>query len=93
MREKKHQHVHKYERGRVGKDHIIYKCMLPNCPHYLPHEYLALGRLCVCWGGCGDAVVISKEMVQTEMKHPMCDTCRLKRQEQRATMAEMREEI
>lgn len=77
------QHVHKYELAIIGKNgYLIYKCVIPGCPHYL-NNVLATGRLCLCWGECGDAVAIDKLMVQKEIKHPMCDSCREARAKRR----------
>jgi hypothetical protein len=85
-------HVHKYERGTIGNGHEIYKCMLTNCPHYLPNVYLAIGRLSLCWGNCGDAVMLTQDMINKfKVKRPMCDSCRKERQERRAALAEIAE--
>jgi hypothetical protein len=79
----KQNHVHKYELTTIGtKGYLIYKCTVPACVHYLNH-ILAIGRLCLCWGDCGLAVVIDKFMAQKEIKHPMCDSCREARAKRR----------
>jgi hypothetical protein len=87
---KKESHLHKYERGQLGPRHEIYKCMLPNCTHYLPNVFLAVGRLSLCWGNCGNAVLMTKDMVNHEkIKHPMCDSCREERKERRAALSQI----
>lgn len=71
------QHIHKYERQKIGKNgHEIFRCMLPECTHNLPSIELAVGRLSLCWGGCGDAVLINQEMYSRRIVHPMCDKCK-----------------
>lgn len=72
----KQQHVHKYERQEIGKKGwVIYRCMLPDCSHFLPSEIMILGRLSLCWGSCGEAVVYDQYMLSKEIKHPKCDKC------------------
>ncbi len=93
----KHQHVHKYERQLVGKKgHEVYRCMLDNCPHFLPTIELAVGRLSLCWGGCGEAVKIDKSMCgpsrESSMIHPMCDNCREERKLRREALMELGKE-
>jgi hypothetical protein len=58
---------------------IIYKCMLPDCTTYLNEPALAIGRLCLCWGGCGEAIIIQKDMPVK----PMCAKCKERRKQAR----------
>ena len=46
----KHPGPHYYRRVRMGKDkkYVVFRCILPNCSHYVPKE-LAIGRQAVCW--------------------------------------------
>jgi hypothetical protein len=74
------QHFHQYEKFTWPKGSIYYKCMQDGCSHYLPMADLVIGRESLCWGGCNRLVVITKEMVQKEVKKPMCDGCRAERQ-------------
>lgn len=61
--------------------------MEPGCPHYLPVLDLAINRESLCWGpGCNKLVVITLEMVQRGIKHPMCEDCRDERKEQREAL-------
>ena len=77
-------HVHKYERGKLGPTHEIYKCMLPDCTHYIGLS-LAENKLSLCWGDCGNAVMMDHNMVYTDKtKRPICDECKeLKRKRRR----------
>lgn len=83
-----HSTPHKYERGTIGNNgHTIYKCMLPGCTHYLPHSFHALNQLSLCWGGCGNAVMMDKKMIDIDkIKHPFCSICAGKRAERRAAL-------
>lgn len=64
--------VHKYERVRLGdKGFQVYKCVKPNCAHYLRME-LVFGKLTICWR-CGREVVMTKPMAK--MKKPHCLGC------------------
>ena len=69
---KKYDHLHKYKRVKMGKSHIILRCMLPLCSHYLPHINLALGKMCAC-ATCGEAMIIDK--VSIKHANPHCDKC------------------
>ena len=94
MSKKKAQHVHKYERGLLGNDHEIYKCMLPGCRHYMPNVFLVIGQLSMCWGNCGNAVMMTKQMVNHDkVKFPMCDSCRQERKQKLQAMKEIPQEL
>ena len=69
---RKNDHVHKYIRVKLGdKEHIVFKCALPNCPHNLAKD-LVEGRLSICWR-CNEAFVITK--AQINLKRPHCLNC------------------
>jgi hypothetical protein len=64
--------VHKYERVKLGsKGYRVYKCMLPNCMHYVREE-LVIGMLTICHR-CGQPVQMTKLMAQ--QKKPHCRMC------------------
>jgi len=64
--------VHKYERIKLGnKGFEVFKCMHPNCPHYIRKE-LVIGRETICWR-CGEEVPMTKPMAR--MKKPHCYMC------------------
>lgn len=82
----KHKGPHKYELLKIKKldrngdrssviKRVIYKCMFPDCSHYLNEPELAIGKLSICWGGCGEAVIIQKDMPVK----PLCAKCKEKR--------------
>lgn len=86
MAKKKEQHVHKYERRKIGSKttgHDIYKCTLTNCNHYIIDLELVVGRLSLCWGlDCPNAVEMTRNLVFNEKrKRPMCAICKAKRKE------------
>jgi hypothetical protein len=89
----KKNHVHKYERTKLGnKGYEIYKCRLPDCPHYVPVA-VATGRLSLCWAGCGNAVMLTTEMVDHDkVWRPFCDSCRKSRAARRKAMQELPKE-
>ena len=67
-RAKKDDHIHKYKKDILGKDYVIYRCVLPGCTHYLP-ERLIKGKFCVCWR-CGEPFII--KLLHSK---PHCDDC------------------
>lgn len=62
------RHIHKYIRKKLGRTYVIYKCVLPNCAHYLSKD-LILGRNSICWR-CGNVFTITKHH-----KKPHCVNC------------------
>lgn len=76
------KHVHQYQGIVMGKNgNFLYKCMLPDCPHFLPVTELAIGRSSICWGGCGNVVTITPDMVGRKLQKPRCDNCREERKQ------------
>ena len=87
---KRQVHHHKYERMKWPNGRAFYKCMIDNCAHYLPFDSLAIGRESLCWGAsCNRLVTITKEDVQRSILHPMCEDCKIARQEQREALREI----
>lgn len=66
------KHTHKYQRETLGKDYIIYKCVLPGCTHYLPLP-LIVGKVSICWN-CGMEFIIRKGKNGINKK-PKCENC------------------
>ena len=68
-------HIHQYEKVKWGaKQTVIWKCMLPDCSHYLHVEFI-MGKLCRCFK-CGRTF----EMTTAKLlrKRPKCDDCQHK---------------
>lgn len=68
----KYNHVHKYQRTTLGKNYKIFKCMLPNCAHYIREE-LARNKLTICWR-CGKTILIDYAAWMLEKPH--CTDCK-----------------
>lgn len=64
----KNKHVHQYRRATLGKDYLIYKCVLPGCTHYISAD-LIIGKKNKCWR-CGDDHIISRKLAK-----PHCAKC------------------
>jgi hypothetical protein len=89
MKNKYDHKVHKYELVQIGeKGYTVYKCMLSNCRHFIQKE-LAASRLSLCWGNCGNAVMITKGMIAEGRVRPLCDECKEKRKERRELAAQL----
>lgn len=83
------KHTHLYERRTIGKnDHVIYKCMIPSCTHFLPQRELAEGRASLCWG-CKTEITITKEIVSENIVRPMCEDCREERKRRNEALAQI----
>jgi len=65
------EHVHKYKKVTMGKNFVVYKCVLPGCTHYVRSE-LAVGRFSLCWMCEGQFVMT--EISATRLK-PKCQSC------------------
>lgn len=69
-------HIHKYQKFKWGKNEtIIWRCMVPGCPHYVSNEMI-LGRKSLCHK-CGDVFVMTQDKMRR--KKPKCDKCQHKR--------------
>ena len=88
------QHIHKYERRRLGTwkktGHEIYKCTIPGCSHYLVELEFVVGRYSQCWGitpdgeDCKNVVEMTRYLIFNERrKHPLCSACKQRRKEDR----------
>lgn len=73
----KFKHIHRYEKAKIGKNHVIYRCNLPGCTHYIDKN-LVRGRLAIC-NRCGEAFVIS--IAASKLAKPHCDDCTKKKDE------------
>lgn len=80
---KTHEGAHQYRRVRLGKekDYIVYRCIKPGCPHYIPKEMLP-GKTSVCWK-CGKEFIVQTSNLQ--QAKPTCG-CLSFRQERLAGM-------
>lgn len=67
------KHIHQYSRVDIGKkkEFLVYKCKLPNCPHYLPPE-LVVGKVSVC-PFCDLPFVVQQSDLRLVTPH--CETC------------------
>lgn len=74
---KYHDGPHKYHRVDIGrgKPYKVYRCALPNCPHYMPNENLVEGKSSICWD-CGVDFVLIKSLMVLK---PTCHECSKKR--------------
>jgi hypothetical protein len=87
MKPKTQDHVHKYKLEILGDVRVkrvngkklfekvggypIYRCVLPDCPHYVP-MMMAVGRKSICWK-CGNEMVLTIRNIKTKKpKHREC---------------------
>jgi hypothetical protein len=63
--------IHKYQRIKLKPSgYTVYKCMLPNCRHYIREE-LVIGLWSICWR-CGGTFTMGQE---TLLRKPHCPEC------------------
>lgn len=71
------KHIHKYIKTKLGKnkDWLVYRCILPNCSHYIRPELLP-GKMAICFR-CEDKFIVTSEMVRKgkEMLKLHCIDC------------------
>ena len=67
--------VHKYRKAKLGK-HIIYRCMIPDCSHYMRRE-LVTGHMSICWS-CNQPFLLPSAPSQLKSM-PWCRECEKKR--------------
>ena len=68
---KKSKHIHKYQRAMLGDKHVIYRCVLMDCSHYVDARLIE-GRLSVCHR-CDEPFQIGKKAAL--LAKPHCDEC------------------
>ena len=66
-----HEGPHKYIRDKFPNGRRIYKCVLLDCHHYLPEQFIE-GKASLCWR-CGNVFQISKALA--DLKRPHCKKC------------------
>jgi hypothetical protein len=68
----KHSGAHKYLKKKLKKGaYVVWKCMLPGCPHYIKDE-LVENRMTRCWR-CGTEFVLDKLVMK--LTRPHCKAC------------------
>lgn len=79
MPRKQLHNTHKYEKVDLGREkpYLVYKCILPECTHYVP-VHLAEGKASMCWR-CGERHIVSKKTLL--LKRPHCDDCTMTKRE------------
>ena len=76
MSKKKFQHFHKYKRVTYPSKHIVYKCVIPRCTHFI-NAPLLIGREAACFR-CGGPFII-KNLILAKLH---CDSCTNKREKE-----------
>lgn len=66
--------IHKYKRINISsreKPYYVYKCMLPNCSHYMP-PHLVIGKYSLCWK-CDESFIMLRS--SAKLAKPYCGSC------------------
>jgi len=61
------KHIHKYQRDKLGKKHIIYRCVIPGCTHYVSRK-MAKNRLSICHV-CNEPMIIDSFAITLAKPH------------------------
>lgn len=72
MPAQKHNHIYK---RTVLKDSVVYRCMKPDCTHYLRDVFIE-GRAAEC-PECHEVFVLTKHLLHQRVM-PTCPNCRIK---------------
>ena len=72
-----HKPPHKYERFKQGNGAFIWKCILPDCGHFLRRDMI-YGRMSIC-PRCGDEYIMDRRAM--ELNKPHCRECTKSRKE------------
>ena len=65
-------HIHAYRRSKLGAS-TIYKCSLPDCPHFI-QKSLVENRKCIC-SRCGFPFIITRRTLKNCPAKPHCEQC------------------
>lgn len=68
---KAHTHKYKLVHQYPGQPTKVYRCMLPNCRHFLQLTMIE-GQLSVCWACANDFVIKGRAIGKVR---PICDSC------------------
>ncbi len=66
------KHLHKYKRMTMGAKYKVLKCIVPGCPHYVPLNNMAIGRICEC-NRCEKPMTLTKASLR--LAKPHCEDC------------------
>lgn len=70
--------VHKYERANLSrapdKEYFVYRCVLPNCSHYIQEE-LIWGRASICHR-CGNQFIVQNRARLKGVRKLYCNDCK-----------------
>lgn len=76
------KHTHKYQRTDISKtphkEYIVYRCVLPDCNHYIVPELL-IGKRSLCHR-CDEEFVITSDLAR--LAKPHCKECGPKNRKQ-----------
>lgn len=68
---KKIKHLHRYKRTIIGRSYRVYKCVKPDCTHYIP-LHMAENKACEC-NRCFNPMILTKEAMR--LAKPHCTDC------------------
>lgn len=68
------KHVHRYMKTdpKLQRGGSVWRCTLPGCTHYMPHNVSVLGCKSICWE-CGQIFVMEEGNLESTM--PKCVSC------------------
>jgi ribosomal protein S27AE len=69
------KHIHRYKKVNLAttphKEYLVYRCILPNCNHYL-QPALLIGKQASC-PRCGEEYIIAADLAR--LTKPHCRKC------------------
>lgn len=71
MMSKRILHLHKYKKVNLGNNYLVFKCIKPDCSHYIRMD-LVEGKLCEC-NRCGEPMMMNK--ISMQLTKPHCTEC------------------
>lgn len=69
------KHIHQYQAVTLGKNYRVYRCVRPDCSHYLPAR-LVFGKRSLC-NRCGKEIEMDNFALSLDKPH--CVTCTKKK--------------
>lgn len=68
------KHIHQYQQVALKTSkRSVFRCMLPDCSHYLPEPEFAIGRSTIC-NMCPLVFLLQREHL--DIKKPVCPACK-----------------
>lgn len=83
------KHIHRYQRIKLGKNYVVFKCDLPDCRHYLRPE-LVKDKISIC-NRCNEPFIL--DIAAMQLSKPHCLSCTKRKSKTHGAIRDLLENI